>query len=80
MVTSLLAARYQIASEYIHNQTEAGWQTLVSRVNANPLAALKALAEEFDRYDAAMTKIGRGHEDHGGQRKRARDILAQFHY
>ena len=35
------------------------------------LSALVALLDEFDRYDVAMTEIGRGHEDYGHQRRDA---------
>lgn len=41
------------------------------------LAALKNLSDEFDRYDAAMTAIGRGHEDFGFHRVNARAAIAQ---
>lgn len=41
------------------------------------LQALIDLAAEFDRYDAAMTAIGRGHEDYGGQREAARLAIAK---
>jgi len=37
--------------------------------------ALRALADEFDRYDEAMAQIGRGHSDYGGQRRLARMVL-----
>jgi len=36
------------------------------------LPVLENLLAEFDRYDAAMANIGRGHEDYGGQREAAR--------
>ena len=40
------------------------------------VAALRGLVEEFDRYDAAMTKIGRGHSDLTMCRAEARAVLA----
>lgn len=41
------------------------------------LDALRALADEFDRYDKAMTALGRGHEDYGRQREAARMAIAK---
>lgn len=41
------------------------------------LEACRSLLEEFDRYDAAMTAIGRGHEDFGRQREAARAAVAK---
>lgn len=41
------------------------------------LAACKALLAEFNCYSDAMTKIGRGHEDYGGQREAARIAIAR---
>lgn len=45
--------------------------------HAQLVEALKNLADEFDKYDAAMVKIGRGHEDYGGHRAFARAALAK---
>lgn len=39
------------------------------------LEALIALSDEFDKYDTAMTAIGRGHEDYGMQRREARRAI-----
>jgi hypothetical protein len=39
--------------------------------------ALEALLVEFDAYDQAMAQIGRGHEDYGQQRERARAAIAK---
>lgn len=41
-----------------------------------PLEALRALADEFDRYSEQMTRIGRGHGDYGAERAIARMVLA----
>lgn len=41
------------------------------------LEALTRLLAEFDAYDAAMTNLGRGHEDYGGQREAARAAIAK---
>ena len=41
------------------------------------LPVLENLLAEFDRYDAAMAEIGRGHEDYGGQRAAARVAILQ---
>lgn len=42
------------------------------------LTALSGLLAEFDHYDAEMTKIGRGHEDYGGQRDSARALILRL--
>jgi hypothetical protein len=52
---------------------------IVKAVNCHDelLAALVALLAEFDRYDAAMLRIGRGHCDYGRQRVNARAAIAK---
>ena len=62
--------------DYPHDNEQTANARLIAAA-PELLAAIKALVAEFDAYDSAMTEIGRGHEDYGGQRAAARAAIAK---
>jgi hypothetical protein len=78
--------RKMMLAEVLWEHVVTEWSRPLAEAQANArliaaapdlLKALRELVAEFDRYDAAMTKIGRGHEDYGWQRRDARTAIAK---